>query len=422
MARLSGRCRLALEGYHRPRETAIDTPSDPLTPAPPPDPRWAAPDPDAPQPTAAPEREPVWPDPAVPQSAASGWVVPGAPPGGTRWGGWTPPPDERTITVGSVIGEAWATYRRALGPLLLIGTAIGLLTVLLSLPTSIYTIRMYESFINVFVDAVQARADHTGITDPILLQAQFQAIFTMPTGTAITFAFADGAAIVLGILGTCVLTAAAMAARAGRRVSLAFAVMAVGARRSALVLPAVLLGLGSTLVTLAIQLNATAIQDNDFYAAGDSPVLGTLLSVAGIVLAVAIFYLSVRWGLAIAAILAEGAGLRAGLRRSSELTRGHRLRLAAIFIIVGILQGLTISLPSLVIGVVAGLGIGSVSSGVVAFAIASAVGSALWAPFNPAVAAVAYGRLAEREAGSVGATGPASTTGQTGAPEAIPVV
>jgi hypothetical protein len=358
----------------------------------------------------------------VPRAAASAWVVPEAPPSGTRWGGWTPPPDERTITVGSVIGEAWATYKRALGPLLLIGTAIGLLTVLLRLPTAIYTVRMYESFINVFVDAVQARANHTGISDPILLQAQFQAIFTMPTGTAITFAFADGATIALGILGTCALTAAAMAARAGRRVSPTFAILAVVARGSALVLPAVLLGLGSTLVTLAVQLNATTIQNNDFYAAGDSPVLATLLSVAGIVVAVAIFYLSVRWGLAIAAVLAEGVGLRAGLRRSTELTRGHRLRLAAIFIIAGILQGLTISLPSLVIGVVAGVGTGAVSSGVVAFAIAGAVGSALWAPFNPAVAAVAYGRLAERDAGSVGATGLAGTLGPTGAPEAIPTV
>jgi Membrane domain of glycerophosphoryl diester phosphodiesterase len=187
-----------------------------------------------------------------------------------------------------------------------------------------------------------------------------------------------------------------MTARTGRRVSPAGAVTAVLARGSALVVPAVLLAAGSAIVTLAIQLNSETLQRSDLTSSGGTSAAEAALSVAAIVIAIAIFYLSIRWGLAIAAILVEDIGLRAGLRRSSQLTHGHRLRLGAIVILVGILQALTVSLPAIVTGVVVGLNVGSLSSGIIAFAIAAIVGSALWAPFNPAVAAVVYGRLTER--------------------------
>ena len=121
-----------------------------------------------------------------------------------------------------------------------------------------------------------------------------------------------------------------------------------------------------------------------------------MLSLAGIAVTLAIFYLSVRWGLAIAAILAEGIGLRDGLRRSSELTRGHRLRLAGIVLVVGILEALTVTLPSVVFGLVIGTSVNAASPGIVSFTLASIVGSAIWAPFMPAVSVVAYELLTER--------------------------
>lgn len=372
--------------YHRARETTIDTPIDPPGPAP--DSHWAAPD----SPWAVPGARAAEPAPRV--------VAP-------RWGSWTPPPDERTITVGGVLGDAWRTYRRAFGPLLLIGTVIGLLTILLSLPTQVYTIRTYDALLRLIVDAVQTQENHTGITDPVLLRTQIEAIVNMPLSTAITLAIAGGAATGLGILGSCVLTAAALTARAGRRVSPAAAVITVLARGSALVLPAVLLAVGSATVTLAVQLSSGTLQDSDFTSSGGTSTAQNVLTVAAILVALGIFYLSVRWGLAIAAILVEDVGLRAGLRRSSELTRGHRLRLAAIVIIVALLQALTVTLPAVVVGVVVGMGTASVSSGIVAFALTGVVGSALWAPISSAVAAVAYGRLTERESGAIGVTRPA---------------
>jgi uncharacterized membrane protein YesL len=393
MARLSGRCPVHVEGYHRPRETTIDTPSDPLTPAPPPDRRWAAPDPNAPD-AAAPDA--LAPGSAAPEPVATSWVTPEPPPiAASRWGGWTPPPDERTITVGGVIGEAWGTYKGAFGPLLLMGTVIGLLLILLSLPTEVYTVRMYDALIRVIVDFVNTRATHSGISDPVLLEDQILAIANMPLSTAIIFAITAGLTTGLGILGSCVLTAAALTARAGRRVSPSGSVMAVLARGSALVVPAVLLAAGSAIVTLAVQLNSGSVQRSDLTSTGGTNTAQTALTIAAIVIAAAIFYLSVRWGLAIAAILVEDVSLREGLRRSSRLTRGHRLRLAAIVIVVGLLQGLTVTLPALVLGLTIGFNAGSISSGIISFALAAIVGSAVWAPFSPAVAAVAYRRLAD---------------------------
>jgi hypothetical protein len=355
---------------------------DPLTPAPPPDPWWAAP--------GAATTEPAPPVAWPPQVAA-----PAAPATVPRWGSWTPPPDERSITVGGVIGEAWGTYKRAFGPLLVIGAVLGLLAILLSLPTEVYTLRTYEAMFRLVFDAVDSGANNNGVFDPILLQTQLEAILTMPTSTAVTFAVAAGAAAGVGLLGACVLTAAALTARAGRIVSPTAAVMAVLARGSALVVPAVLLGAGTAVVTLAVQLNSQNIQQSDFASAGESTTAQDVLAFAAIGVSLGIFYLSVRWSLAIAAILTEGIGLRAGLRRSSQLTRGHRLRLAAIVIVVALLQGLTVTIPAVVIAFVVGLGVGAVSPGIVAFAIAGIVGSAVWAPVSPAVGAVVYGRLTE---------------------------
>lgn len=282
-------------------------------------------------------------------------------------------------------------------PLLAIGTVLGLLAILLSLPTIVYSLRTTEAFIRVIVDLVDQNGNNNGIVDPVLFQDQIQALALMPASTAITLAITDAAALALGILGGAVLTSAAMAVRAGRRVSAAESVGAVLARGSALIVPAILLAVGSAAVTLVIQFNQPTIQAARFETA-ETTTITTVLSIAGIVVTAAIFYLSVRWGLAIVAILAEGIGLREGLRRSSELTRGHRLRLAGIVLSVGILEALTVSLPAVVIGLVIGLSSNTAGTGIFAFTIASVIGSAIWAPFMPAVSVVAYDLLNERAA------------------------
>jgi hypothetical protein len=282
-------------------------------------------------------------------------------------------------------------------PLLAIGAVLGLLTILLSLPTVVYSVRTTEAVIRVFIDVFDQNGNNYGITDPVLFQTQLQALAVTPASTAITLAITDAAGLAMGILGGAVLTSAAMTVRAGRRVSPAEAVGAVLARGSALVLPAVLLAVGSATVNLAIQFNQPTIQAARFETSETSTIT-TALTVAGIVVSLAIFYLSVRWGLAIVAVLAEGIGLRDGLRRSSQLTHGHRLRLAGIVLTVGILQALTVTLPAVAIGLVIGTSVNAASTGIVSFTIASIIGSAIWAPFMPAVAVVAYDLLRERAA------------------------
>jgi hypothetical protein len=342
------------------RKTTIDTPFDPaLTPETP------SPAPDSPPPV-----------------GASGWAR------------YTPPDDTRSISVGGVIGEAWRTYRRAFGPLLLIGLVVALLLILLSLPGDVYTLRMLDSMLRLLFTT---DFNDTGIYDPILLRSQLDAIVTMPTSTVITFAVAGGASVAISILGGCVLTAGAMTARAGRTVSPTRALAAVLSHGSALVLPAILIALGSIAITIPLTLNAQNIQQAELAAsAGGSTSSQNWLTFASIVVAIAIFYLSVRWSVAIPAILAEDIGLRAGLGRSSQLTRGFRLRLAGAFLVVSFLQVVTVVLPSVVIGLVVGFTAGSAWAGVVVFAVAAVIGSALFAPIGAAIAAVAYGQLTER--------------------------
>lgn len=347
------------------RETVIDTPFDPRA--------------------VVPDIEPGAPDPPPPP-----------PVGASGWARYTPPDDTRAVSVGGLIGEAWRTYRRAFGPLLVIGVVIGLVVILLSLPSDVYTLRMLDSMFRVlFTTDYNA----TGVVDPVLLRQQLDAIVTMPTSTVITFAVAGGASIAVSILGGCVLTSAAMTARAGRLVAPLQALAAVLSRGSALVLPALLIAFGSIAITIPLTLSAQSIQSAEIAAAARG---GTgnqnWLTLASIVVSVAIFYLSVRWGVAVPAILAERIGLRAGLRRSTELTRGVRLRLAAAFLVVGFLQIMTVVLPSVVIGLVVGFSASSPFAGVVAFALTAVIGSALFAPIGAAIAAVAYGQLTERAA------------------------
>ena len=343
------------------RETTIDTPFDPQA--------------------VAPDPGPTTPD-SQPPVGASGWAR------------YTPPDDARSISVGGVIGEAWRTYRRAFGPLLLIGLVLGLLLILLSLPSDVYTLRMLDSMLRLIFTT---DFNNTGIYDPVLLRSQLDAIVTMPTSSVITFAVAGGASVAVSILGGCVLTAAAMTARAGRTVSPSRALAEVLRHGSALVLPSILIAFGSIAITIPLTLNAQSIQSAEIAAAARGGT-GTQnwLTFAGILLSVAIFYLSVRWAVAVPAILAEDIGLRAGLRRSSQLTRGYRLRLAGAFLIVSLLEVLTVALPSVVIGLVVGFTASSAWAGVVAFALAAVIGSALFAPIGAAIAAVAYGQLTER--------------------------
>ena len=322
------------------------------------------------------------------------------PAGAPRWGGWTPPDERRAISVSGVLGDAWQTYRRAFGPLVFIGAVLGLLVVLLGLPNEVYLVRMVDSMFHLFMDA----GSSNGIYDPILLQSQLEAITRMPSGLAVVIAVAGGASVGLSLLGTCVLTAAAMTARAGRRVSPPVAVAAVLSHGSALILPAVILALGSIAVTLPIELASQDIRDAQLSASSGGISSSGWLTIASIVVACAAFYLSVRWCLAIPAILAERIGLRAGLGRSSRLTHGHRLRLGLAFVVVGFLQAVTVGLPSIVVGFVLAVSAGSAAAGIAAFALVAVVGNALWAPVGAAIAAVAYGTLTDD------ATGPAPAT------------
>ena len=109
----------------------------------------------------------------------------------------------------------------------------------------------------------------------------------------------------------------------------------------------------------------------------------------GFAVAILVIYLAVRWSLAIPAMLAEGIGLRAGLRRSSELTQGMRLRILFAILAVDLIFALVL-LAGFVIALVIGVGTTSIAVGVAMGVVLFLGLQVAVAPIAPAITVVAY--------------------------------
>jgi hypothetical protein len=239
------------------------------------------------------------------------------------------------------------------------------------------------------------------------LQAQLRAATLQQTDLGTLAALGGAAGIAVGLIGTCALTAAALAQASGQPISVGAAFRLV-ASRGALLKPIVALGIVGGLASWVPILLQTSTAFQIWAGVPGSPrsvLLASLLTILGLVLIVAVVILAVRWALYIPAVLAEGLGIVAGLIRSAQLTHGIRIRLALAMAGLVILQSIIVGIVAAPLGLAIGLGARSVSSGVWAFLLTTLVGSLLWAPLLPSMLAVAY---RERTTGAAtGAVGPA---------------
>jgi membrane-anchored glycerophosphoryl diester phosphodiesterase (GDPDase) len=90
-----------------------------------------------------------------------------------------------------------------------------------------------------------------------------------------------------------------------------------------------------------------------------------LLVVTCIGIPVAVF-VGLGWSLVFQAIVLEGEGIFDAMRRSWGLVDGHRWRLLACFVLIGLIQWLLLSIPSGVIGVVTAAVVGVSGNSVIA--------------------------------------------------------
>jgi hypothetical protein len=66
-------------------------------------------------------------------------------------------------------------------------------------------------------------------------------------------------------------------------------------------------------------------------------------------------YFGLGWSLALQTVMMERTSGRAAMRRSSQLVDGHRWRMLAVWVLMGLLVGILQSIPSLVVGAATGL-------------------------------------------------------------------
>ena len=210
-------------------------------------------------------------------------------------------------------------------------------------------------------------------------------------------AVGGGAGVAIALIGTAVLSAAALAAAAGHPISVGGAFRMVAARSDGLVRPIIALGAGWVAVSSGLVLLEASSDLQGWVGAPASPrsvLIGSLLSVLAIVLTIGILVTAVRWALFIPAVLAEDLGLGRGLARAARLTRGIRGRLALAMAALLILQAVTVGLVAAVVGIVVGIAVGlsagSAAVGIGAYLAATLIGNLLWAPLLPAMLALAY--------------------------------
>jgi hypothetical protein len=172
-------------------------------------------------------------------------------------------------------------------------------------------------------------------------------------------------------------------------------------RAPAIVVPALVLGFGAAVWVGLQVLWVGALSDLSPSAPGALANFGRmfgliiLADLGVVVVFIAAIYFAVRWAVAYPALVVEGLGLRAALRRSSELTRGRRLKVAltlfVVAVVTSLVAGLTLSVAVALTGTV--LDVSSVAGLLVSSVPAIAV-SVLLAPFVPLTLVLIYRDLA----------------------------
>ena len=327
--------------------------------------------------------------------------------------GWeqpTPPDPSRTAShwsdhavdplgPGQLLRKGWRLYRSAPRRLVPIALIVGAIQALLAIPALAPAAAMVSAMFDVlgdYFDRVLANPQAYRYADQRALQAeleaQLRAVLIPANELAVLSAIGSGISVAIGLVGTAALAAMALSIASGRPIPVPFAFRLVAAR-AGLVKPIVAIGVGAIAVSL-LSLGLQASPDIQSWAgATGSPratLIAGLLSVLAMVFVAGIVVLAVRWALFVPAVLVEAVGTGPGLSRAALLTKGIRIRLGLAMVGALLLEGLVTAIVALVVGFAIGLAAGSVAVGFAAYLVADLVISALWAPWLPAMLAVAY--------------------------------
>ncbi len=329
----------------------------------------------------------------------SGWQPPTPPADGsesrTNWA----QPDSDPLGPGSLVRRGLRLYRSMPRRFLVIAAITGSLQTLLALPTLASSLAVAQGMFDVMADYFEramATPEIYGTADQQALQAELEArlravvvpVSDLPA-LSVVGAGLGGA---IGLIGVSALTVMALSMAAGRPVPVPFSFRLVAAR-AGLVIPVVALGIGWMAVAwLSIALGASPDVQTWAGAPGSprSVLIGSLLGVLAVVVAVGVVVLAVRWALYVPAVLVEALGVGRGLARAAQLTRGIRIRLGLAMAGVLLLQALVVTVLATATGIAVGLATGSVTIGFGVYVAIGLVINVLWAPWLPAMFAVAY--------------------------------
>jgi Membrane domain of glycerophosphoryl diester phosphodiesterase len=338
-----------------------------------------------PAPVPAPQ---VPPAPVAPGFAPLGSVPPGPVPPGPVWQ-WAPPEEPRGPTVGGLIRGAIRLYRQAFSSLFGLALIQQAIQIVLLIPTMVILTHALNAMMDLFTRTTFPRGGSPN--EVAAFQAQFQEqlqqAFAPDRALAVLSALASGIGTLLFLVFLALFTGVALASFDARSDSPSAAMRTVLARPTSFVLPGLILGVGFFILGLPYTVNQSA-----FSGAGRTPEgarLGLLLTGLGFAVAIVVIYLAVRWSLAIPAMFAEGIGLRAGLRRSSELTQGMRLRIFFAILVVDLVFAL-VGLIGVVIALLIGVSTGSIAVGVATGVVLFLALQVAVAPIAPAITVVAY--------------------------------
>lgn len=295
--------------------------------------------------------------------------------------GWKAPDDTPGLSTGQLVRASWRLYRSAAGRLLTVAAVPAIIQGLLAMPGILLAGVMLRGMARVFEDLSRVR------TDPLGFQAAVQAAVRPPADLSVLASVAGGIGVGVLLLEWAVLTAAALAITEGRTISVGEAFRTVGARGTAIVLPAFAVGIVWGCV------NAAAVLLQPSFAASATPgqaAQGGLLGLLVGVLAIGTFVLAVYWSLALPAILAEGLSLHDGLARGAALTRGIRARIGVALMAVWVLQAAIVGIVAVSVALAAAISSGTLEAGGVGYTAVALVGTFLLAPLLPALLAIAY--------------------------------
>jgi Membrane domain of glycerophosphoryl diester phosphodiesterase len=300
---------------------------------------------------------------------------------------WPTPTERRGLGVGGLVSGGLRLYRRGWDALLAIAVLQTAIQIAVLIPTFILGVQSAQRLFAI-IDSIDPSLYRT---DPTAYQVQLQAMIneamTPLRGATLGLGLIGAVGLVVAVIAWELYTCVGLDVAAGTEGTVVDAWRTIVRRPDSFIFPAVLLAAGYTLVTLPLSYaQATFVTTEDPMASGRA---GAGLGALGLLITIAAIYLGVRWSLAIPAMAAEGIGLRASLGRSSELTRGIRLRITGALIVMWLLTLLLfilVFLPTVAVG----LGTGSLVAATVVGGLGFIVVAVIVLPWLPSILVVAY--------------------------------